>query len=99
VRRGLPHLIEDYSVTEDVLTRTAPFLTLVVFVEVFLSFGDRWKGMGQALAFVGGLALVGGGFALVNRLRGRPRRATSAARVIRFALGSGRIHPSVRRAT
>jgi hypothetical protein len=71
VRRGLPHLIDSYSVSEDVLTRTAPFLALVVFVEVFLSFGDRWAGFAQAGAFIGGVALMAGGFVVVNRLRGR----------------------------
>ncbi len=71
VRQGLPHLIDHYSVTEDVLTRAAPFLALVMFSEVFLSFGDRWKGWSQAVAFLGGLALMGGAFAFVNRLRRR----------------------------
>ncbi len=71
VRRGLPHLIDQYSATEDVLTRTAPFLMVVVFAEFFLTFGDRWSGWSQALAFFGGIAVMLGGLALVNRLRGR----------------------------
>ena len=71
VRRGLPNLIDQYSITEDVLTRTAPFLAFVVFVEIFLSFGDRWQGWGQGAAFVVGIGLVVGAFVLVNRLRGR----------------------------
>ncbi|MEQ8840495.1 MAG: hypothetical protein RIB98_05910 [Acidimicrobiales bacterium] len=72
VRQGLPYLIDRYSVREDVLTRMFPFLSLVVFLEVFLVFGDRWVGVAQALAVVGGLALMVGAFLVVNRLRGRP---------------------------
>ena len=58
VRQGLPHLIDNYSVREDVLTRMFPFLALVVFLELFLSFGDRWAGVAQAVAFLGGVALM-----------------------------------------
>lgn len=72
VRQGLPHLIDEYSVREDVLTRMFPFLGLVVFLELFLVFGDRWSGIGQALAFLAGVALMLGAFVVVNRLRGRP---------------------------
>jgi hypothetical protein len=71
VRRGLPHLIDKYSATEDVLTRTAPFLTVVVFAELFLTFGDRWKGWSQGVAFVAGVAAMVAALALVNRFRGR----------------------------
>lgn len=71
VRQGLPHLIDDYSVREDVLTRMFPFLSLVVFLELFLVFGDRWNGWSQLVAFAAGVALMAGAFALVNRLRGR----------------------------
>jgi len=72
VRQGLPNLIDHYSVREDVLTRMFPFLGLVVFLELFLVFGDRWNGISQALAFLGGVALMLGAFLVVNRLRGRP---------------------------
>ena len=71
MRRGLPHLIDGYSATEDVLTRAAPFLGLVVFAELFLSFGDRWKGWSQAAVFVAGVAVLAGVLAVVNKLRGR----------------------------
>lgn len=71
VRRGLPHLIDDYSATEDVLTRTAPFLTIVVFAELFLTFGDRWKGWSQLVAFIGGVGVMVLALAMVNRFRGR----------------------------
>ena len=72
VRQGLPHLIDHYSVREDVLTRMVPFLGLVVFLELFLVFGDRWSGVSQLFAFVGGLVAMVGAFVAVNRLRGRP---------------------------
>ena len=71
VRRGLPHLIHDYSARSDVLTRAAPFLALVLFTETFLVFGDRWKGWGQAVVFGLGLSVAVAGVSLVNRLRGR----------------------------
>lgn len=71
VRRGLPQLIHRYSATEDVFTRMAPFLAMVVFLEFFLAFGDRWNGWSQAIAFGGCLAALVGGVALVNRIRGR----------------------------
>lgn len=72
VRQGLPHLIHRYSVREDVLTRMSPFLALVVFLELFLVFGDRWAGIAQAGALLGGVAAMVGAFVTVNRLRGRP---------------------------
>ena len=71
IKRGLPHLIHDYSAHSDVLTRAAPFLALVLFTETFLVFGDRWKGVGQAIVFALGFSLALTGVALVNRLRGR----------------------------
>lgn len=71
IRRGLPHLIDHYSIREDVLTRMFPFLAFVVFLELFLAFGDRWTGWAQAAVFVGCVALGVVAFALINRIRGR----------------------------
>lgn len=71
VRRGVPHLIADYSATADIWTRATPFLSLVLFAELFLAFGDRVSGWSQAAAFVVGIAFVLGAFAVVNVLRGR----------------------------
>ncbi len=71
VRRGLPHLIDDYTATDDIFTRMAPFLAGVVFLEFVLAFGDRWTGWSQAVAFLGGIAALVGGVVLVNRIRGR----------------------------
>ncbi|MDG2027183.1 MAG: hypothetical protein P8J50_08745 [Acidimicrobiales bacterium] len=72
VRQGLPNLIDHYSVREDVLTRMFPFMALVVFLELFLVFGDRWSGISQGIALLGGVLLMLGAFVVVNRLRGRP---------------------------
>lgn len=71
VRQGLPHLIHDYSASTDVLTRAAPFLAFVVFLEFFLVFGERWHGWAQAGVFALGLAVAAAAVALVNQLRGR----------------------------
>lgn len=72
VRRGLPHAIDDYSAREDVLTRTLPFLGVVFLVEVTTTtFGDRFAGWEQALALLAAVAIVLGGFAVGNRVRGR----------------------------
>ncbi len=49
----------------------APFLALVVFAEFFLTFGDRWSGWSQAVAFCTGIAVMLVALTLVNRLRGR----------------------------
>ncbi len=72
VRRGVPHLIADYSATGDIWTRATPFLGLVLFGELFLAFGDRVSGWSQAATFVVGVGFVVGAFAIVNRLRRRP---------------------------
>ena len=71
VRRGLPHAIADYSAREDVWTRAWPFLLLVLFVELFASFGDRFDGWAQAGVFVAGIGVLIGAFVVVNVLRGR----------------------------
>ena len=71
IRRGLPQLIDQYSVREDVLTRMFPFLAFIVLLELFLAFGDRWTGWAQAGVFVGCVAIGVGAFALINRIRGR----------------------------
>ena len=72
VRRGMPHAIPDYSAREDVWTRAWPFLLLVLFIELFASFGDRFEGWAQAAAFLAGLAVLVGAFGLVNVIRRRP---------------------------
>ncbi len=71
VRRGMPHTIPHYSAREDVWTRAWPFLLLVLFVELFVSFGDRFDGWAQAGVFLAGLGVLLGAFAVVNVVRRR----------------------------
>jgi hypothetical protein len=71
-RDGLPNLIVDFSVSEDIFTRAIPFLT-VVFVLECVNAADVQKGIGRNLLLaIAGLAILVGAFGLVNRLRGRP---------------------------
>lgn len=72
IRRGLPHAIDGYSSTEDVLTRTWPFQLFVMFVELFTAFNDRVSGWAQFAVFVAGLGVLIGGFVAVNLVRRRP---------------------------
>ncbi len=71
-RAGLPTLIEDQSAREDVWTRAAPALALVLVVEVVLAGNRDWAWWLNGLALVAGVAALVGGVVLVNRLRGRP---------------------------
>jgi Ca2+/Na+ antiporter len=71
VRAGLPHLIVDYTAREDILTRTAPFLTLVFVSELFLALNLDFPWWGNLLAFLGALALVLAVVIVANRLRDR----------------------------
>ncbi len=71
VRQGLPHFIEGYSATGDILTRAVPFLSLIMIGELALSFGDQARGVAQLGAFLGGVAVLVGAVVAVNRLRGR----------------------------
>jgi hypothetical protein len=51
---GLPHLIRDYNVREDILTRAAPVLMLVFLAE--LAFGGErgWRWWQNTLGLVAG---------------------------------------------
>ena len=71
LRRGIPHFIHDYRATEDVFTRAAPLLTLVFLAEVAGALNDEWPAWANVAAGVGGLVVLLGIWALVNRLRGR----------------------------
>ena len=71
IHRGLPHLIDDYTASDDIFTRAAPFLALVLFFELFTTFGDDFEGWGQLFAFLAGVAVIVGRFAAVNLIRGR----------------------------
>lgn len=49
LERGIPHFIEDYRASEDILTRAAPALVLVFFVSTVSVFREEWTGWRQAL--------------------------------------------------
>lgn len=71
VRRGIPHFIDRYSASEDVLTRALPVLTLVFLAEVVGAPRFGWPWWGNALAVLGGFAILLGAWAITNRIRGR----------------------------
>lgn len=71
LHRGLPHLIEDYRVTEDVFTRSVGVLTLIALLEVTSAARLDWTWWQNTLAVAGGAAVLVGLFAVVNRARGR----------------------------
>ncbi len=70
-RAGLPLLIEDYTAREDIFTRAVPLLTLVFVAEMLGAVSFDFSFLGNVGAALGGLAILLGGFGLVNRLRGR----------------------------
>lgn len=72
VDRGTPHLIEQYSATEDVLTRALPTLSLVFLLEFGSALNSHWRWWENVLAAIGGLALLLATYGAVNRLRGLP---------------------------
>lgn len=71
VRQGIPHFIEDYSATGDILTRAVPALVTILFAELVLTFGDRFTGLAQAGVFLLGVGVLLVTAAIVNRVRGR----------------------------
>ncbi|MGH9244051.1 MAG: hypothetical protein ACRD29_06995 [Acidimicrobiales bacterium] len=70
--RGIPHFIAEYSASRDVFTRAVPALTLILLAEVAAGLNVDWPWWQNTLAAGGGLALVLGVWAAVNRARGRP---------------------------
>ncbi|MGH2917703.1 MAG: hypothetical protein ACRDLS_03760 [Solirubrobacteraceae bacterium] len=74
-RAGLPLLIEDYSAWEDVFTRAVPLLALVFIGQLLGAVQLDWPLWANVLALAGGLAILLGGLALLNRGRGRPALA------------------------
>ncbi|HYN50308.1 MAG TPA: hypothetical protein VES62_05230, partial [Thermoleophilaceae bacterium] len=71
-RAGLPLFIEDYSAREDVWTRAAPVLALVLIGELLGATQLEWSLQANLGAGVGGLVILVGAFGLLNRLRRRP---------------------------
>ena len=74
-RAGLPLFSEDISPYEDVFNRAAPLLGLVLIGELLGAGNLDWSWWQNVLAVAGGVAILLGAFALLNRARGRPPRA------------------------
>jgi hypothetical protein len=70
--RGIPHFIDRYSATRDVFTRSVPVLTVVFLVEIIGAINLEWPAWANGLALVGGFAILLGGWAMSNRVRGLP---------------------------
>lgn len=71
VKRGVPHLIADYSPSTRVWTRAKPFLIGVLLLEAMLPFSDRYAGASQGLVFLASVGLMLAAVSAFNRLRGR----------------------------
>lgn len=69
--RGVPHLIDGYSATRDVLTRSVPVLSLIFVAEVVGATELEWPWWANLLALIAGLAALLGIWAGANRFRGR----------------------------
>jgi hypothetical protein len=74
-RAGLPLFIDDYSATRDVWTRAVPLLSLVFFAELLGAVDLEFSLLENLATLGGGLAILIGSFAVVNRLRRRPALA------------------------
>jgi len=72
VARGVPHLIDGYSATRDVLTRSVPLLSLIFVAEVLGATELEWPWWANLLALIGGVAALLGVWAGFNRFRSRP---------------------------
>jgi hypothetical protein len=70
-RAGLPLFIEDYSAREDVWTRAAPLLALVLIGELLGATQFDWSLQANLAAGAGGLAILAGAFGPLNLLRRR----------------------------
>ena len=71
IRRGIPHFIDQYSASHDVLTRAIPFLTAVFLFQVLGATQTVWRWWANALAVAGGFAFLLGAWAVITRIRGR----------------------------
>jgi hypothetical protein len=72
IGRGVPHFIDGYSASRDVLTRAVPLLTLILLFEVVGATRFDWPWWLNVLAAAGGLGMVLGVWAGVNALRRHP---------------------------
>lgn len=71
-RDGLPNLIVDLSVTEDIFTRASPFLALIFVIEIVNALDIEASWTTNLLLALGGAAVLLGGFGVLNVVRGRP---------------------------
>jgi len=70
-RAGLPLFVAGTTARTEVWTRAVPILGLVFIGEVLGAIDLQWSWWANALALLGGMAILLGGLALANRLRGR----------------------------
>ncbi len=69
---GLPLFDEDFSASTNVFNRAAPLLALVFIGEMLGAIRLDWSPAANLAALIGGLAILLGAAAAVNRYRGRP---------------------------
>lgn len=70
LRRGVPHLVADYTARDRIWTRARPLLIIAFVLQVFLSFGDRFSGWTQAVVFAAALTLAASAVYGFRRWRG-----------------------------
>ena len=70
VGRGVPHFIDSYNASEDVLTRSLPVLVLLFLFSSISAIDLDWPAWGIVAASLGGLLILLAVWALINRLRG-----------------------------
>ncbi len=70
VDRGVPHFIDSYNASEDVLTRTLPILVLLFLFSSISAIDLDWPAAGIVAASLGGLLILLAIWAGINRLRG-----------------------------
>lgn len=70
-RAGLPLLIVGRDASRDIWTRAAGLLALVFWIELLGALDLTWSWWANALALLGGLALLTAAWVIANRLRGR----------------------------
>lgn len=83
VDRGVPHFIDSYSASEDVLTRALPVLVLLFLFSSISAIDLDWPAWGIITAALAGLAILLAIWAVINKVRGihpllrRPERVGS----------------------
>lgn len=70
-RAGLPLLIVGRDASKDIWTRAAGLLALVFWAEMLGALDLTWSWWANALALLGGIALLAAAWVIANRLRGR----------------------------